>query len=170
MKRWLIVVIILFGMGSQSATGDTQRPVMLGSLAQLAIGLVPPFSISVPLDPEITGDVHSLKVLRKHRISKVKSAYEMSCLPSGACAFPFFVIVEKPETEELPRDYVLRKGDVVVLRMIRRGYSAQLVAVCLESGGINSQIHVSTVDGKKKFRAKVIDHELVVSETWDDNI
>jgi hypothetical protein len=166
-KRWFIIVVLLLGMGSQAAAGENKRPIMLGLLAQFAIGLVPPFSISVPLHPEITGDVHALKVLRKHRISKLKSAYEMRCLPFGSCAFPFFVIVEKPEIEELPPDYVLNKGDVVVLRLIRKGYSARLVTVCLESGSINDQIKVKTVDGKQKFSAKVIDHELVVSERSD---
>lgn len=164
MKRWLTICVCVLGIGLQSHAAESLKPVPLGSMAQIAIGLIPPFNITVPIQPEITGEIELLKVLRKHQISKVKSAYEMRCLPVGSCAFPFIVIVERPEIKKLPPDCVLAKGDVVVLKLVRKGYSAELVTVCLDRGSINDQIKVRTIDGKQRFKATVIGPRLVISE------
>jgi hypothetical protein len=163
-KRWLLVLPLLLGMIYRADAGQIAGTVALDAMAQLATGASPLARLAIPIQPEITGEVHRLDVLRKHPISKFKSAYEMRCLPAGSCAFPFIVIVEKPDVEEAPLEYVLQKGDVVVLRLFRKGYSAQLFGVCMEKGGINDLIKVTSVDGQQWFKAKVIDRNFVISE------
>jgi hypothetical protein len=163
-NRWLGLCICVLGISFPAHAGESLKPVSLADMARFAIDTRPNSRLTIPIRPEIAGEIDRLRVIRKHKVSKRKIVYEMRCMPTGSCAFPFIVIVERPQKEELPPEYVLAKGDLVVLKLIRKGYSAELITVCLEHGGIDDEIKVKTIDGKQNFDARVIDHELVVSE------